>query len=295
MVWRSMVELRSVSCVAGGVRILDDVSVRFKPGAFNVIVGPNGAGKSTLLRVATGLRAPDAGTVHYGDRLASELSMLELARARAVLSQQVLPAFPLPAEDVVLAGRSPHYGMLPTHRDLEIVSKVLDLVGMASRRRQSYATLSGGEQQKVQLARVLAQIWSDTANNDGEIAGKVLFLDEPTASLDVHYQLHVLGVAAMLRDRGYTVVAVLHDLNRAVHFADHLMVLSNGRLAYETARPEDVPVEVLERVFDVRARRLRDVGGDGAYWSFALHDAADRGVSRRSDSQAGGAPATPCD
>lgn len=278
MEWHCVVDLRSVSCNAGGVRILDDVSVRFRNGAFNVIIGPNGAGKSTLLRVATGLRAPDAGTVRYGDRLVGDLSMLELARTRAVLSQHVQPAFPLPVEDVVLAGRSPHYGVLPSHRDHEIVSEVLAIVGMLSRRAQSYGTLSGGEQQKVQLARVLAQIWTSTADGAGGGAGKILFLDEPISNLDVHYQLHVLGVAAMLRDRGYTVVAILHDLNRAVQFADNLVVLSHGRLVYETAQSAGIPVEVLEHVFAVRARRVRDPDHDGSVWSFALRD--DREAAR---------------
>src|SRR4051794_9814121 len=173
-----MVELRGVNYRAGGALILDDVSVRFRRGKFNVILGPNGAGKSTLLRIATGLARPTQGEVRYEDRPLATFATAKLARMRAVLSQHVELAFSLPAIDVVMMGRYPHYNRVPTAHDREIVRRALDMVGMTDRRDQAYPTLSGGEQQKVQLARVLAQIWNyDPPPAGGTRPHRFLFLD----------------------------------------------------------------------------------------------------------------------
>jgi iron complex transport system ATP-binding protein len=177
-----MVEVQGVRYSAGDVLILDDVSACFRPNRFNVILGPNGAGKSTLLKVATGLLRPTEGEVRYGDRPVAAFDAPVLARTRAVLSQHVELAFPLSVHDVAMIGRYPHYGRTPAARDREIVRQALEMVGMWDKRNQQYPTLSGGEQQKVQLARVLAQIW----NHDTPDEHKYLFLDEPTSSLDVH-------------------------------------------------------------------------------------------------------------
>jgi iron complex transport system ATP-binding protein len=261
-----MVELRGVSYGVGDVRILDDVSVRFRAGRFNVILGPNGAGKSTLLRLATGLARPTSGSVRYDERPVASFGAGELARVRAVLSQHVELAFPLPAGDVVMMGRYPHYGRVPTARDRTIVRQALELVGMADKRDQPYPTLSGGEQQKVQLARVLAQIWPYDDRTPGE--RRYLFLDEPTSSLDVHYQLHLLDAARGLLAHDCTVVAILHDLNVAFSYGDHFVLLEEGRVALEAERAEDIPAEVLERVFRVRARRVVDAEEGGVLWRF---------------------------
>jgi iron complex transport system ATP-binding protein len=264
---RPGVELQGVSYRAGDTLILDEVSVRFRPLRFNVVLGPNGAGKSTLLRVATGLARPTTGTVSYDEEPIASFGAERLARTRAVLSQHVELAFPLPAADVVMMGRYPHYGRVPTLRDRTIVRQALELVGMTERSEQPYSTLSGGEQQKVQLARVLAQIWSDDAASAS--GHRFLFLDEPTSSLDVHYQLHLLDVARGLLHRNCTVVAILHDLNVAFRYGDHFVLLDGGRIAYEGERAEEIPRTVLERVFRVHARRLAD-SGDGPLWQFSL-------------------------
>jgi iron complex transport system ATP-binding protein len=269
-----MVDVRSVRYAAGGALILDGVSVRFRPHRFNVILGPNGAGKSTLLRIATGLLRPTAGEVRYGDRPVAEIPGDALARTRAVLSQHVELAFPLPVRDVVLMGRYPHYGRAPSARDRDIVARALELVGMTPRREQPYPTLSGGERQKVQLARVLAQIWNYDAH-DGRGGGapsehKYLFLDEPTSSLDVHYQIHLLDVARGLLGYDCTVVAILHDLNVALEYGDSFFVLDGGRVVHEADGAADVPRELLERVFRVRARGVRDPEDGHEVWRFRL-------------------------
>ena len=266
-----MVELRDISYRAGEVTILRDVSVRFEAGRMNVVLGPNGAGKSTLLRVATGLAHPSGGRVTYEDRALASFDHLEIARRRAVLSQHVELAFPLDVADVVMMGRYPHFGRVPTARDREIVHEALGLVGMLDKAAQAYPTLSGGEQQKVQLARVLAQIWSSGGSDGGE-APRYLFLDEPTTNLDVHYQLHVLSVARTLINANTTLIAILHDLNVAFQFGDHFVLMDRGQVAFEAASAREVPVEVLERVFDVRARGVTDAEAGEVFWRFGLRD-----------------------
>jgi iron complex transport system ATP-binding protein len=263
-----MIVLHDVSYRVDDVRILDDVSVSFLPGRFNVILGPNGAGKSTLLRLAAGLTRPTRGEVRYGERSVTSLGAEELARRRAVLSQHVELAFPLPAIDVVMMGRYPHYGRVPSAHDREIVREALELVGMTHKRDQSYPTLSGGERQKVQLARVLAQIWPHAERAAGE--HRYLFLDEPTSSLDIHYQLHLLDAARGLLAHDCTVVAILHDLNVAFSYGDHFVLLEEGRVALEVGRAEEIPVEVIERVFRVRARQVVDPVDRDALWRFRL-------------------------
>ncbi len=245
------------------------MSVRFRPGRFNVILGPNGAGKTTLLRLATGLAIPLAGEVLYDGRAIESFGPTELARTRAVLTQHVELAFPLPTLDVVMMGRYPHYDRVASRHDHDVVRRALDAVGMSDKAGQPYPTLSGGEQQKVNLARVLAQIW----NFDEPAAGakrrhRYLFLDEPTSNLDVHYQIHLLDVARSLLDYECTVIAILHDLNVALEYGNHFVLLDGGRIALEAEDPSAIGQDDLERIFRVRARRLQD--GERAYWRFSI-------------------------
>jgi len=268
-----MVDLRGVSHQVDGTVILNDITTRFQPNRFNVILGPNGAGKSTLLRVATGLLQPTLGEVRYGDRLVSSFSATALARKRAVLSQHVDLAFALSVEDVTLMGRYPHYDRVPSARDRDIVRRALDLVGMHDKRQQQYPTLSGGEQQKVQLARVLAQIW-----NDGSGARHTyLFLDEPTTSLDVHYQIHLLDVARGLLKHDCTIVAILHDLNIAFQYGDVFFVMDAGRLVHVATDAADLSRDLIERVFQVQAHRIHDPDTGDAVWRFALESSGRSG------------------
>jgi iron complex transport system ATP-binding protein len=260
-----MVELSHVSYRVGRTTLLDDVSASFHRNRFNVIVGPNGAGKSTLMRIASGLMQPSSGSVTYLGEDVSSIEHEALARRRAVLSQHVDLAFALTVEEVVLIGRFPHYGAVPTAADREIVSKALDEVGIADRRLQAYPTLSGGEKQKVQLARVLAQIWTT-----GEPAQhRVLFLDEPVTGLDVHYQIHILDRAKAILGSDCTVIAVLHDLNLAFDYADSVFIIDHGSIVLETSESHDIPSSVIENVFNVSAQRVMLANVESPMWRFS--------------------------
>ena len=252
------VRLAHVSYNVGSAEILRDLDLSFRKGVFNAILGPNGAGKSTLMRIAAGRLAATSGEVLYAGVPIASLDSTALARRRAVLSQQSEMAFPLSVEDVVLMGRYPHYRAAPSPRDLEIVAEALALVDMADRRHQAYPTLSGGERQKTHLARVLAQIW------DG--GDCLLFLDEPTTSLDIHYQIQLLDTAKSFLARGCTIVATLHDLSMAFDYGDRFYLMEKGSLVHESADP--IPKEIIERVYRVRVVEDRDE--NRARWRFRL-------------------------
>jgi iron complex transport system ATP-binding protein len=254
-----MVELTDVRYRVGGATILDGVSLRFRENRFNVIAGPNGAGKSTLMKVASGLMQPTSGTVMYDGVPVSDIDPEALARKRAVLSQSVELAFGLTVEDVVLIGRFPHYGAAPARIDFEIVERAIEAVNLSDKRKQPYPTLSGGEKQKAQLARILAQLWG----NEESKANRVLFLDEPVTGLDIHYQIHILDIAKQMLGENCTVIAILHDLNVAFEYADQVIVIDRGRIAYETDDSSTIPADLIERVFSVRAAKVGD------YWRFA--------------------------
>lgn len=260
------VELHNIEYRVGEAHILKNVNLSFRPHRFNVILGPNGAGKSSTLKIATGLSKPTSGQVLYRGRPLKSYHTAELACMRAVLSQHVELAFGMPVREVVMMGRYPHYGRAPSTRDRDIVARTLELVEMTDKREQTYSTLSGGEQQKVQLARVLAQIWSE----DGGHEEKFLFLDEPTAGLDVHYQIHILDIARDLLKHHCTVIAILHDLNIALQYGNSFVMISKGQVVHESDSPDDIRQELIEQVYGVRAHRILDPETNQGIWRFSL-------------------------
>jgi iron complex transport system ATP-binding protein len=210
------------------------------------VVGPNGAGKSTLLRVLSGdLRAYD-GTVALLGRPLRAWAPDALARARAVLPQESTLTFPFSALEVVMLGRTPHGGSVGAHARA-ICLEALAAVAMDAMAERLYPTLSGGERQRVQLARVLAQIWR-AADAPG---GRVLFLDEPIASLDLAQQHRALAVARRFAADGVAVLVVLHDLNLAAQHADRVAVLRDGALAAVGAPEAVLTPALVERVFGI--------------------------------------------
>jgi iron complex transport system ATP-binding protein len=236
-----MIEARGIIYAAGSHPILHGVSASFEAGRLHLILGPNGAGKSTLVKVLARLLRPDSGQVLYGGADVSGQSERALAERRAVLSQAVEIAFPLWVHEVVMMGRYPHFSGRPAARDLSVVAEVMrycDVSGLAER---SYPTLSGGEKQRVNFARVLAQIWEPRPEG-----GRYLFLDEPLTFLDIGHQIDLMR---KLRSFGaapdVTVIGVVHDLALAARFADQLILIHEGAVLAagtpsEVMRPEHI-------------------------------------------------------
>ncbi|MBW3535714.1 MAG: heme ABC transporter ATP-binding protein [Gemmatimonadetes bacterium] len=229
--------------VAGYARapepVLDGVSLAVPPGTLYAVLGPNGSGKSTLLRVLLGALAPTAGVVELDGRPLPAWNRRELARSVGVVPQSESIAFPLSVRELVAMGRYPHLGFLRAEGDADrsAVAAALERCDVAALRDRDVTTLSGGELQRVRIARALAQ------------EPRALALDEPTASLDVRHEMSILELLRASADQGLTVVLVTHHLNLAARFADRMLLLHEGRVAAE-GTPREVFVEdVLERVY----------------------------------------------
>ncbi|MBN9239166.1 MAG: heme ABC transporter ATP-binding protein [Leifsonia sp.] len=220
-----------------GRTILDDVTLDVVPGEVLVLVGPNGAGKSTLLGVLSGERAPSRGTVTLDGRPLSGIRHQELARLRSVLTQENTVSFPFLVSEVVAMGRSPWARTVQGRDDITVASEAMAAADIVHLARRRYTQLSGGEKARVSLARVLAQ---DTL---------VVFLDEPTASLDLRHQEDVMRVGRRLADDGRAVVVVLHDLSLAAAYADRLALVSGGTLEALGAPADVLTAERVERVY----------------------------------------------
>jgi len=204
-----------------GRAVLDRVSLSIARGSIVGLLGPNGSGKTTLLRALSGTIVPDAGRITLDGRPISTLSRRELARRIAVVPQETHSAFDFSALDIVLMGRYPHLGAfeLEGADDLAIARRAMAATATETLEDRRFATLSGGEKQRIVIASALAQ------------ASDVLLLDEPTASLDIAYQLEIAMLLTRLnRDRGTTMVVSTHDLNLAAALCTELVLLRNGRV-----------------------------------------------------------------
>ena len=243
-----MMRLEEVTVLRQGRRVLDRLSLEARPGELLAVIGPNGAGKSTLLAAIAGELRPEEGSVQLDGRLLSTWKPLALARRRAVMPQASQLGFSLPVRDVVALGRLP-YGRPEGHpSETAIVERAMHDAGVAPLARRSYDTLSGGEQQRTQLARAIAQL--DTEARQPPI----LLLDEPTASLDPAHAHSVLCLARDLAAGGAAVVAVLHDLALAYRYAGRVLVLRDGRVAALGAPAQAMTPATLGTVFGIEAR-----------------------------------------
>jgi len=219
--------VRDAGVQVDGVWILQDVSVSVCAGEVLALVGPNGAGKSTLLTVVAGDLAPTRGRVSIAGGEAGSWSALELARLRAVLTQESSVSFPFRSGQVVAMGRNPWAGTERSDEDDEAVRSAMRLTDVLDLSQRRYTSLSGGEKARVSLARILAQRTG------------IVLLDEPTAALDLRHQEDVMTIASGLAAAGRAVVVVLHDLSLAAAYADRVAVLAHGQLR-AIGRPEEV-------------------------------------------------------
>lgn len=243
-----MIRATNLTYQAGSKKLLQSVSLSARPGELLAVVGANGAGKSTLLKLLSGDLKPSAGEVLLEDRKLGVWPPAALARRRAVLTQQHTLALAFQVRELVLLGRYPHFGGQPTAHDWAVVAAALDLVDLGHLAEREYPTLSGGEQQRAQLARVLAQVW--------EAEGGFLLLDEPLTGLDLRHQHQTLAVARQLTRRGFGVVAVLHDLNLTAQYADQVLLLHRGRAVTSGPPAQVFTPEYIHLAFGIEVELL---------------------------------------
>jgi iron complex transport system ATP-binding protein len=210
----SLLTARGVTFEVDDRRLVDGVDLDLEPGSLLAVVGPNGAGKSTLLRLLSGELPASSGAIELAGADVGTMTPVDLARQRAVLPQQTVIQFAFRCLDIVLMGRF----MASDERDLEVARDSMARTDTSHLAERTFPTLSGGEQTRVSLARVLAQ------------ETPALFLDEPTGSLDLRHQEMVMATLRGLVARGAGVLAVLHDLNLAARFADRAVLLHEGRV-----------------------------------------------------------------
>lgn len=235
---------QNLSFRVGSRALVHDVSLSVRPGQVVAVVGPNGAGKSTLLKMLSGDIQPHRGEVSLNDKSLTAWGKRDRAKLRAVLPQNTSLNFGFTVKEVVLIGRSPHVRGFERPLDHAIAYEALCAAKIEHLAERVYTTLSGGEQQRVQLARVLAQIWE----NNGP---RYLLLDEPTNNLDLTHQHGTLDIAAEFARNGVGVLAILHDLNLAAQYADDILILKHGeQVAYGT--PNTIlTAETIRHAFDM--------------------------------------------
>jgi heme transport system ATP-binding protein len=235
-------EARGISVSARGRVILDSVDLAVTPGRVTALVGPNGAGKSTLLKVLAGERRYHAGEVTLDGTSIAAMTPAALARRRAVLPQAAAVAFPFTVAEVVSLGLPQGFRRAEV---AALVARALAAVEIRDFGPRFFDELSGGERQRVQLARVLAQVW--TAERG------YLLLDEPTLSLDLSHQLLVLRLARAHAEQGGGVLLVLHDLNLAAIAADEIVALKAGRVVSTGSPAATMTDGLIEELYGVRA------------------------------------------
>lgn len=255
-----MLEAKDVSFSVGNKWLIQNVSYRFEPGKCYMLCGPNGAGKSTLIKMLSLDLVPTKGEIWYNGQQTNAKKKEQYATCRAVLSQNIDIGFPLNVEEMVMMGRYPHFDVRPTKKDFAICEEVMETVGVTEFRKRNYLTLSGGEKQRVQFARVMVQIWEPPAQGC-----RFLLLDEPISALDLKYQFDFLQQVKKIINDKTVVVAILHDLNLAINYGDEVLLLNKSKL-FDSGKPGQVlSPQNIKTVFQVNSK-LHHFDGVNLLW-----------------------------
>lgn len=248
-----MIELKKLSAGYGGKTVVSGVSLAFSPGKVTVILGPNGSGKSTLLKAALGLIPAGRQQIFYDGVPIERLTRRQVAQKAALLSQSRPPA-QIEAERLVLHGRFPYlsYPRQYSEKDRQIARQAMERTGAAAYAHDTVSQLSGGQRQSVYLAMLLAQ------------QTETVFLDEPTAFLDIRHQLELMDWMRVLAKEGRAVVMVLHDLPLAMEYADEIALLEGGSLVFRGTPEELYTSGRIDRVFGIRFTRFS--GAEGVHY-----------------------------
>lgn len=229
--------------------IATDLDVTIPTGHFTAIIGPNGCGKSTLLRTLSRLTTPQQGHVYLDSSEIQRLPSKEVARRVGLLTQNATTPSDISVKELVARGRYPHQPLFSRWRqqDEDAVMHAMHATGIETLAQQSVDTLSGGQRQRAWIAMVLAQQTS------------IMLLDEPTTWLDISHQIDLLELLSQLnQEQGYTLAAVLHDLNQACRYATHLIALCDGRIVAQGAPQEIVNPALIEQLYGMKCIIIDD-------------------------------------
>lgn len=244
-----VLQLQDVSFAYQEDSVIKQVSLDVHPGEFTGILGPNGSGKSTLLKLMGGLLKKDSGKVLFRETELSQYTRKRLAQSIAWIPQEHPMVFPFQVSEIVLMGRHPYLSpfTFESEQDFEIASRAMEITATTHLSGRSFNEVSGGEKQRVVIASALAQ------------EPEIMLLDEPTAALDIKYQLEVLNILKHLNEKnGMTLLLAMHDLHLASKFCQRLILINEGQIVKDGTPAEVLQKEVLEKVYDVRIKLFRD-------------------------------------
>lgn len=254
-----MITVQDLSYKIAGSLHLGPVTFECQPGELLCVLGANGAGKSTLLKLLTGVLPPDSGNVFLNKLpLSYWRQESRLSRISAVLQQQTHLMLPFTVRDVVLMGRYPHFGRDANAQDHHIVDQLLLKLGIAHHATRNILSLSGGEQQRVHLARVLAQVGGLSSEP------RFLFMDEPSNNLDIAHQHILLQIAVDFARKGNCVITILHDINLALQYSDKLLLLEGGLVKGFGPPQSFLTNELLSQVYGLPLALFRAPGSKRA-------------------------------
>ena len=240
-------------------KLVSDISLELKPSKVVGVIGPNGAGKSTLLKLLSGELEPTQGRIRFNNQHLSRLTSRERAIHLGVLPQSTHVNFDFKVHDIVMLGRLPHAENSSRKIDFDIVWNCLEMTDTDRLAGRRFNTLSGGEKQRVHLARVLAQLH---VNLHESLDDRVLLLDEPTTALDLSHQHRVLEIVQNVAKRNASVLIILHDLNLASQYSDEINLLCCGEMMAKGPAKEVLRSELIRRVYGVEAQIQNHPDGD---------------------------------
>jgi iron complex transport system ATP-binding protein len=234
-----IIEVSNLSFSYNSHNVLQNVALELREGEILGIIGPNGSGKSTLLKCIDSILKPKSGSILLDGKEVNRMQRSELAKLIGYVAQREESRFPVNVFDVVLMGRKPYLSWKPSQADLEKVASIIELLNLESIAMREIDSISGGERQKVMIARALAQ------------EPPVLLLDEPTSFLDLRHQLEVMELIKTLSEQGKTSIVAIHDLNLAIRYCHKFLLLKEGKV-FASGGKEVISPETIEPVYQVK-------------------------------------------
>ncbi len=249
-----MIQTKNLTYSIDDKVLINNLSLNFSEDKLTLIVGANGAGKSTLIHLLSQELSLTDGSILFNDRDIVSISKAEMAQQRAVLSQDVELSFPLSVQEIVMMGRYPHFKNSASNQDIKICDDAMKFFNVDQMIDRNYMTLSGGEKQRVQFARVAAQIWPDDSNKT-----KYLFLDEPLTYLDIYFQYQFMDkLKELMKLQKMIIIGVVHDINLAFQYADNVVMLSKGNKIADGANKAVFTSENIKKTFSMEAKFFQD-------------------------------------
>ena len=227
------------------------------------IIGPNGSGKSTLIKLLSDEISPTSGNILFKNKENALWDLNDIAKLRSILPQSNHLSFPFSVCDIIKMGRYPFRGDDTSKYSQDVCDHLIEIFDLKKQKKQNYITLSGGEKQRVQLARVFAQIWSES-----DYSGKLLILDEPTSFLDIKHQCMLFDFLRKLNKSGLSILLVLHELNHAIVNSNKILMLKDGNKIEFGDIDKVVNEKNLEKIFDINIKLTKDITTNKQFVSY---------------------------